>query len=271
MARKYINLNPVTSFEQFKDVYKQISDLDLNFYKEAQMKRRIHNFMLNNGFHDNYTDFLDNLNVNETLFDSFFKHLTINVTQFFRDTGHWDSFINKIVPDLMKSRKTLKLWSAGCSSGQEPYTLAMIFAEHFPDVNYTILATDIDNKVLVQAKAGVYTSRDFATPQPNLVEKYMTQKSGDTYEVKDILRRSISFRSHNLLIDDFPTNMDFIACRNVVIYFTEEAKSDLYRKFVQALSPEGVLFTGSTEHIFGAAEIGLKSKTPFFYYRAAPV
>ncbi|MCL1852036.1 MAG: protein-glutamate O-methyltransferase CheR [Peptococcaceae bacterium] len=268
MVRKLLSLGSVTSFEKFKEVYKQLSDLDLNFYKEAQMKRRIHSFMTNHGFGNDYTNFLGKLNTDDVMFDIFFTHLTINVTQFFRDAKYWDIFINTIVPDLMKTRSTLKLWSAGCSSGQEPYTLAMIFAEHFPGVSHTIMASDIDVKVLEQAKTGIYNARDFTTAPPKLVEKYLTRKSNDTFEVNDLLRKNITFRSHNLLIDAFPAGMDFIACRNVVIYFTEEAKTSLYQKFAQALSPEGVLFTGSTEHIFSAAEIGLKSKMPFFYYRA---
>ncbi|MCL1917102.1 MAG: protein-glutamate O-methyltransferase CheR [Peptococcaceae bacterium] len=258
-------ITQVTTYEKFKDTYLKLSGLDLTFYKEAQMKRRIHSFMTSNGFGDDYTGFLKKLSLDESLFDLFFKHLTINVTQFFRDTKYWDSFVQSIIPSLLQTRDTLKLWSAGCSSGQEPYTMAMIFAEYFPRAHFSILATDIDVKVLDQAKAGVYNERDFATTPKTLIDKYLTKKDGHSYEVSPSLKRNITFQAQNLLIDTFPPNMDFIACRNVVIYFTDEAKSTLYQKFSQSLSPGGILFTGSTEHIFGAAHLGLHSKTPFFY------
>ena len=265
--KQFIDYHSITTFEKFKEAYLKLSGLDLNYYKEAQMKRRINSYMLNNGFGNDYTAFLKKLSVDDVMFDAFFKHLTINVTQFYRDNKYWDTFTTAIIPDLLKTRDTLRLWSAGCSSGQEPYTLAMIMAEHFPKVTYTLLATDIDPKVLDHAKAGLYNQRDFTTAPPQMVEKYLTQKGGGAFEVKPILKKNITFKSHNLLIDAFPSNMDFIACRNVVIYFTEEAKSALYQKFSQSLSSTGVLFTGSTEHIFGAVNLGLKSKTPFFYYK----
>lgn len=259
----------IATFEKFKEAYKQLSGLDLNYYKEAQMKRRINSFMSSNGFIDDYKGFLNKLNGDDIMFDAFFKHLTINVTQFFRDSKYWESFINVIIPDLLETRDTLKLWSAGCSSGQEPYTMAMLFAEHFPRVNYSILATDIDVKVLENAKSGIYHERDFATAPPKMIAKYTTKKGGETFEVDPALKKNITFRSHNLLIDSFPQNMDFIACRNVVIYFTEEAKMTLYEKFIQSLTSNGILFTGSTEHIFNAANLGLKSKMPFFYIKPA--
>ena len=260
-----VNIGQITTFDQFKETYLNLSGLDLNFYKEAQMKRRIHSFMTAHEFGSDYTSFLKRLSIDEPLFDTFFKHLTINVTQFFRDIKYWDIFAQTVVPDLLKTRDALKVWSAGCSSGQEPYTMAMIFAEHFPHVNVSILASDIDAKVLDQAKAGVYNERNFATTPKVMIDKYLTKKDNQTYEVKPSLKKGITFQAQNLLLDTFPQNIDFIACRNVVIYFTDEAKTTLYQKFVQSLSPGGILFSGSTEHIFGSAQLGLKSKMPFFY------
>jgi len=258
----------ITTYEKFKEIYHGLSGLDLNFYKEAQMKRRINSFMSLNGFPNDYTGFLIQVSKDDALFDSFFKHLTINVSQFFRDARLWESFRVDIIPEMLKTRNSLTLWSAGCSTGQEPYTMALILTEYFPQTRYSILASDIDVKVLEQAKAGIYNERDFASTPPSILAKYFTKVAPDKYQIHDALKKNITFKSQNLLTDTFPKDLNFIACRNVVIYFTDEAKDLLYRKFAQSLVQGGVLFTGSTEHIFGkTADLGLKSKVSFFYHK----
>lgn len=260
------NLIGINDYEKFVKAFHSLSGLDLNFYKENQMKRRINNFMCTNGYTENYTEFLKALNRDSVLYDAFFKHLTINVTQFFRDAKLWDVYREKIITDLIKDKTSVKIWSAGSSSGQEAYTMAIIMAEYFPNIKYSILGTDIDVNVLKQAKDGLYEERDFASTPPHLWEKYFTLVD-KKYQVKDALKRNVNFTKQNLLTDKFEKGFDLIACRNVVIYFTDEAKDVLYKKFTDSLNTGGILFTGSTEHLFGKTNLGLKSVSSFFYQK----
>jgi chemotaxis protein methyltransferase CheR len=241
------------------------SGLDLKFYKQNQMERRILSFM-NSHKHSTYPEFLKALNVDPVLYDAFFKHLTINVSQFFRDANQWKTLRETVIPLLLQSKNPLKLWSAGCSSGQEPYSLAMTMMTYFPSAKFTILGTDIDVNVLKQAKEGFYKQNDFASTPPEFLQKYFTP-SNKGYQIIAPVTQQITFQHQNLLTDRFQSGYDFIACRNVVIYFTDEAKEMLYKKFTDALRPGGILFTGSTEHLFGMNHLGLKPVSSFFYQK----
>lgn len=258
-------LNSENTYEWFIKAFYPKSGLDLNFYKQNQMQRRIQSFMTSHKYQA-YPDFIRALNSDPVLYDSFFKHLTINVSQFFRDTTQWNTLRDTIVPKLIQRKTSLKLWSAGCSSGQEPYSLAMTLMEHFPNISFSILASDIDVNVLQQAKEGIYKQNDFASTPPQIIQKYFTL-TDKGYQIKDSVKQKVTFRRQNLLTDRFDTGFDFLACRNVVIYFTEEAKEMLYQKFTQSLNPGGILFTGSTEHLFGMNNLGLKPVSSFFYQK----
>ena len=215
-----------------------------------------------------FPEFLRALDQDRVLFDAFFKHLTINVSQFFRDFNQWKTLQDVILPKLTAGKTSLKMWSAGCSGGQEPYSLAIVMAEYFPQVRPTILATDIDENVLQQAKEGIYKQNDFASTPPELWQKYFTA-TAKGYQIKDSIKRLVRFERQNLLTANFETGFDFIACRNVVIYFTEQAKEMLYQKFAASLLAGGILFTGSTEHLFGLNHLGLKPVSSFFYQKQA--
>lgn len=251
------------TYEDFIKVFHPKSGLDLKFYKQNQMQRRILSFMTSHGY-PTFPEFFKALNNDQILYDAFFKHLTINVSQFFRDANQWKTLRESIIPPLLQGKNPLKLWSAGCSSGQEPYSLAMTLMEHFPSAKFTVLGTDIDVNVLKQAKEGLYKQNDFASTPPEFLQKYFTP-SDKGYQIKESVKQLITFQHQNLLTDRFQTGLDFIACRNVVIYFTDEAKEMLYTKFTDALKSGGILFTGSTEHLFGMKHLGLKAVSSFFY------
>jgi len=253
------------TYEEFIKAFHPKSGLDLKFYKQNQMQRRILSFMNSHG-HQTYPKFLDALAVDPVLYDAFFKHLTINVSQFFRDTNQWKTLRETIIPLLLKSKTSLKLWSAGCSSGQEPYSLVMTMMDHFPGARFTILGTDIDVNVLQQAKTGLYKQNDFASTPPEVLQKYFIL-SDKGYQIKDSVKAQVTFQHQNLLLDRFQSDFDFIACRNVVIYFTDDAKEMLYKKFAASLRTGGILFTGSTEHLFGMNHLGLKPVSSFFYQK----
>lgn len=258
-------LNAENTYEWFIKAFYPKSRLDLNFYKQNQMQRRITSFMTSHKY-QTFPAFMNALNDDPVLYESFFKHLTINVSQFFRDTNQWKTLREQIFPMLLKEKTSLKLWSAGCSSGQEPYSLAITLMEYFPHTHFTILATDIDTNVLKQATEGIYKQNDFASTPPELLQKYFTL-TDKGYQIKDSVKRQVTFKRQNLLTDRFESGFDFLACRNVVIYFTEEAKEMLYQKFAQSLNTGGILFTGSTEHLFGMSNLGLQPVSSFFYQK----
>lgn len=255
----------VYTYEDFVKAFHPKSGLDLNYYKQNQMERRIKSFINARGF-SSFQPFLQALDKDKDLYDAFFKHLTINVSQFFRDTNQWNTLRQNVLPMIIKGQTSVKLWSAGCSSGQEPYSLAITMREYFPGVKVSISATDIDENVLRQAREGIYRQSDLSSTPPELVPKYFT-KSEKGYQVNDAIKNLVSFQKQNLLTASFDSGFDFIACRNVVIYFTDQAKEMLYSKFAQSLKPGGILFTGSTEHLFGMAHLGLKQITSFFYQK----
>lgn len=255
------------SYERFLTDLRIKFDLDLLGYKRPQMERRINTLMRALGI-TGYDSFIRAMIADRKLFERFVDHLTINVSEFFRNNSQWEVLQKKILPQLVNQSPNLKIWSAGCSTGEEPYTVAMILAENFKYGQHSIIATDFDDRVLAKAKEGYYQKRQVEGIPPLYLSKYFSAL-GEGYKVRDELKRYITFRHHNLLRDPFPEQCDLIICRNVVIYFTEETKNTLYNKFFQALRPNGILFTGSTEQITRAREIGFVSPELFFYKRSA--
>jgi chemotaxis protein methyltransferase CheR len=252
-------------YEYFLRELNKNFDLDLLGYKRPQMERRINSLMRTLQI-KTYEEFIKKMREDQKIFNRFIDHLTINVSEFFRNKAQWDVLKEKIIPMLLLNNKHLKIWSAGCSTGEEPYTLAMILREHFPEGNHSILATDFDTRVLNKATSGIYSQKEASgIPEPYL-KKYFIFKN-NIYQVDSSLTKLISFKKHNLLKDTFESNFDLILCRNVVIYFTDETKNQLYRKFFNSLISKGVLFTGSTEQIIQAREIGFKSVAIFFYQK----
>ncbi|MDA8235855.1 MAG: protein-glutamate O-methyltransferase CheR [Clostridia bacterium] len=239
--------------------------LDLSQYKRPQMERRITSLMKSCDCH-NFNEYFVLLEKDKNQLNRFINHLTINVSEFYRNPAQWQVLQEKILPELLSKSPNLKIWSAGCSTGDEPYTVAMILSEIAPRGNHQIIAADLDQEVLRKAQEGIYHIKSVAGLPPQYVNKYFT-RDGDAVQIVDTLKKMIKFKAHNLLKDPFESNVDLLICRNVVIYFTEEAKTALYRKFHQALKPHGILFIGSTEQIFQPQEIGFKSAAMFFYQK----
>ncbi|MDD4343405.1 MAG: protein-glutamate O-methyltransferase CheR [Eubacteriales bacterium] len=253
------------AYEKFISDLKRVFDLDLTGYKRPQMERRINSLMRVLKI-EGYDAFINEMKGEQAIFNRFLDHLTINVSEFFRNQAQWDVLREKIIPDLLTKSNELRIWSAGCSTGQEPYSLAMLMEEHFPRVNYSILASDFDIRVLDKAKTGKYTEREVAGMESKYLTKYFS-KNNEEYNVLESLKRKITFKKHNLITERFESGFDLILCRNVVIYFTEETKAELYKNFFNSLKPGGILFTGSTEQIITAREIGYSSAAIFFYQK----
>lgn len=253
-------------WEWFIKKFQLLSKIDLSAYKRPQMERRINSFMrtINSA---NYQVFVDTLSSNKEVYRKFLDHITINVSEFFRNPNHWEVLEKEIIPLLLKERPSLRVWSAGCSTGEEAYSLAMLLKEKHINLADKILATDIDVEVLEKASIGLYTSKAIQGVPSDWQSKYF-DKQGNFFRCHDELKKMIKFQQNDLLRDPFSRDFDLILCRNVVIYFTEETKFKLYQKFSNALRTGGVLFIGSTEQIFQSKEVGLKSLATFFYQKA---
>ncbi|MGD8189207.1 CheR family methyltransferase [Brevibacillus ginsengisoli] len=250
-------------FLQFIANIKRKTGIDLALYKEAQMKRRLTSLRLKRG-HSTFSTYFDALSKDQELFYEFLDRMTINVSEFYRNPGRWEVLQNKILPRLQQESKKLKLWSAACSTGEEPYTLSLVLIAKQLQRDASILATDIDEGAIAKAKQGVYSDRSLQDCPKDLLDRYFT-KDSITYQVSPEIKRMVTFKKHNLLADSFESGFDLIICRNVMIYFTEEAKHELYHKFSRALRPGGVLFVGSTEQIFQPQQYQFESEDTFFY------
>jgi len=237
-------------------------NLDLSNYKETQMKRRLTSLYIKRGF-TSFVSYFNALTKDKDLMNEFMDRVTINVSEFWRNPTRWTVLEQKYIPEMLRRTPRLKCWSAACSTGEEPYTLAMLLMEANAD-RPDILAMDLDDLVLSKALKGEYIERSVRDIPPTYLTKYFS-KVNDTYLVDQSLKKLIRFRKGNLLLDRFEKDFDLIICRNVMIYFTETAKQELYHKFSQSLKPDGLLFVGSTEQIFSPAQYHLEAVDSFFY------
>jgi chemotaxis protein methyltransferase CheR len=240
--------------------------INLSSYKEAQMKRRLTSLYEKKGFRS-FNDFYNGMIKDPHLLEDFLDKMTINVSEFYRNRKRWDVLETKILPPLITTNKCLKVWSAACSTGEEPYTISMILSNILPLKQIQILATDIDQTVMERAKRGVYPKRSLQEVPDEIIQKHFVEDSPSFHRVKDEIIKTVLFKRHDLLADPFETNFDLIVCRNVLIYFTEDAKDHLFTKFSNALRKGGVLFVGSTEQIFNPAKYNLQTIDTFFYQK----
>jgi chemotaxis protein methyltransferase CheR len=250
-------------YPSFRKTVLDLTGIDLDCYKGTQMERRLHTIMRRVGVPD-LGAYARLLAVTPTRVKEFLDFLTINVSEWLRNPEKFEELQKVILPDLLKRAPRLKIWSAGCSNGSEPYSVAMMLDELDPAGRHQILATDLDEEILKAARAGVYTDKDIRSVSPGRRSRYF-QQEGDKFVIRPELRSRVQFQRQNLLSDPFPTDVDLILCRNVVIYFTEEAKDELYRRFHRALKPGGILFVGGTESLLKARDLGYASVSPFFY------
>jgi chemotaxis protein methyltransferase CheR len=262
----------MNQYAQVKTQIWRLMRIDLSSYKSEQMCRRLDSWLVRSST-SNWEDYFRRVQEDPKELRRFRDYLTINVSEFFRDAERWQSLKDQVIPELLKDahqyrpRSGLKIWSAGCSTGQEPYTLAMVMDEMAPALPHQVLATDLDRGALQKAMArGPYSLDDVRNVSIERRAKYF-EPGGPPFMVKEKTGRTVKFKELNLLLDTFDTNFDLIVCRNVIIYFTAEAKGELYKRFQAALRPGGILFLGGTEVIPRPTEIGLHSQGISFYAR----
>lgn len=265
VQRKKKNCGEIKHMSDYLSFIEKIhrkTGIDLSLYKEAQMKRRLTSLRERRGF-SSFGDYYLAMEKDQLLFEEFLQRMTINVSEFFRNPKRWDVLENRIIPRLLQQKTPLKIWSAACSTGEEPYTLAIMLDTILQKEKVSILATDIDAAILERAKVGFYPERSIKEVPLNVLSKYFI-KEPLGYKVQDDIKKRIQFKQHNLLSTTYDTGFDLIVCRNVMIYFTEEAKDQLYKKFNDALKPGGVLFVGSTEQIYNPQKYNFVTEDTFF-------
>lgn len=250
-------------YEQFVLNIKKKTGIDLALYKEAQMKRRLTSLYEKRGY-KSFQEYFMAISQDRKLLEEFLDRMTINVSEFYRNGKRWEVLEKKLLPKLLERNSRLKIWSAACSTGEEPYTIAMIMSKFMPLTQVQILATDLDENVIARAKVGVYPERSLNEVPEDMKRKYFT-KDGSFYKISDEIKKAVTFKKQNLLADSFGGPFDLVVCRNVLIYFTEDAKDILYKKFSSSLKQDGIFFVGSTEQIFNPGLYGFETEDTFFY------
>lgn len=254
------------AYSHFLRQVKRLTGIDLAAYKSQQMRRRLGTVMARNRVANLY-EYAKLLERPEKL-QEFMDFFTINVSEFFRIPDKFQYLATSIVPGLMTRGGEFRIWSAGCSNGAEPYSLAIMMDEIAPFGRWSILATDVDRTTLARAQRGdCYSAGDLRNVSAKRLSRYF-DKDGDGYSVKDSIKRRVRFAVHDLLKDPYQQGFHLIVCRHVVIYFTEDAKDAIYSKFWGSLVDGGVLFLGGTEIIPQARGTGFESVSVSFYRKS---
>jgi two-component system, chemotaxis family, CheB/CheR fusion protein len=235
---------------------------DFTGYKRSTLTRRVLKRMAalkNIKTYENYQDYLE---VHPEEFATLFNTVLINVTSFFRDTAAWDYLASKIIPRMLKAKRTadpIRVCCVGCASGEEAYSVAMLLAEALGEKAFRdrvkIYATDVDSDALAQARHAIYNGKSVAAVPAKLRAKYFESSSADQFVVKGDLRRAVIF-GHLDLVQDAPiSRLDLLICRNTLMYFNAEAQALIIARFHFALNDEGLLFLGKSEMLLSHSDL----------------
>jgi chemotaxis methyl-accepting protein methylase len=260
-------------FVFFSDLLFRLSGISLKEQKLTLVRSRLRSHIQRLGMraYSEYREYLAGREVEDVEFQSFINLLTTNKTEFFREPRHFDYVADVLVPEwVSRQKKEVKVWCCASSTGQEPYTLALVLDHHLPkDVDFRILATDIDTEVLDRAHNGVYPASElhsiphhYQTPHVRLG----TGKAEGWFKISDEIHRKVRFERHNLNQTNAPGDgpFDLIFCRNVLIYFSRETVRSIISKLSGLLEEEGALIVGHSESIHGNSHL-LKTVKPSIF------
>ena len=238
--------------ESLLDYLKRSRGFDFTGYKRSTLGRRIDRRMQLVGMHA-YASYIDYLEVHPDEFDALFDTVLINVTCFFRDRDEWQQLAERVLPGLLAGKgpgAPVRVWSAGCASGEEAYTLAMVLAEAMGADEFRervkIYATDVDDDALARARQATYAGPEMDGVPSDLLEKYF-EESNNRYAFRGDLRRALIFGRHDLTRDAPISRVDLLVCRNALMYFNAETQHQILTRFHFALNDGGVLFLGRAE------------------------
>jgi two-component system, chemotaxis family, CheB/CheR fusion protein len=224
---------------------------DFTGYKRSSLERRITKRMEELGI-ESYEAYLDHLELNQDEFAFLFNTILINVTGFFRDPESWDYLAQQVVPTLLEATPDgpIRVWCAGCSSGEETYTVAMVLAEALGETAYLarvkIYATDVDDEALDTGRAAIYSPKQVEAVPPELLQRYF-ERGDARYTFRTDLRRTVIFGRNDLVQDAPISRIDLLVCRNTLMYFNAETQAQILNRFHFALKPAGYLFMGKSE------------------------
>lgn len=242
-------------FQALQEKIRKERGLDCFKYKSSYLKRRLAIRIRANNLksYQEYNLFLDS---HPQEYEKFLDTLTVNVTQFFRDPETYDSLYHVVIPKLVKRKSisSLKIWSAGCASGEEPYSIAIIIREALGKLadewGIQILGTDIDPVILDKATKGVYTTKQVEGIKQDYLKKYFI-KNGDEYQIAPSIKKWVKFLRENIMNGIVHPFMDIIFCRNLLIYLSKEAHKQVYNCFYKSLNEGGYLVVGNSEVVLG--------------------
>ena len=248
-------------FAELLEYIRTSRGFDFTGYKPTTLMRRVNKRMNSLTNIENFTDYQDYLEVHPEEFNNLFNTILINVTSFFRDAAAWEYLRRRIIPEIVEKKpadEPIRVWSAGCASGEEAYSLAISLAETLGMETFRrrvkIYATDIDEEALAQARQASYPSKNLKGLAENLRERYF-ELVGDNYVFRTELRRLLIFGRHNLVQDAPISRLDLLVCRNTLMYFNSELQNQILSRFHFALNSTGFLFLGKAEMLLTHANL----------------
>ena len=251
---------PDPAFEALLDYLKRSRGFDFTGYKRASLERRVQKRMQEAGLSD-YTGYMDHLEVDPDEFTLLFNTILINVTSFFRDPECWEFLASTILPNILKAKPAgdpIRIWSAGCASGEEAYSIAMVWAEALGLSEFRrrvkIYATDLDEEALGEARRAIFSRASLKGVSSERIDAFF-ERSGNRFMFRPELRRSVIFGRHDLVKDAPMSRLDLIVCRNVLMYLNAQTQRSVYSRFHFALNPGGFLFLGRAEMILLHADL----------------
>jgi two-component system, chemotaxis family, CheB/CheR fusion protein len=266
---------PVPAFEALLEHLKVSRGFDFTGYKRSSLMRRVDRRMAQVSIGD-YAEYVDYLELHADEFTALFNTILINVTGFFRDPEAWEFLGAKALAALVAGKgptHPLRIWSAGCATGEEAYTLAIVLAEMLGPVEFRdrvkIYATDVDEEALTYARHGSYTEREVRGIPPELLERYF-EPSGGRFVFRKDLRRSVIFGRNDLVQDAPISRIDLLVCRNTLMYFNAETQARILSRFHFALSDAGILFLGKAEMLLSHGALFLPIDLKRRAFRRAP-
>lgn len=240
------------AFQKLKRVLQEDAGLNCSGYRDEYLKRRFE-VRLRATSCLTYGKYLIYIKKNPEEIQKLLNDLTINYTMFFRDTDVYLYLEKVLLPKLLKSN-SVTIWSAGCATGEEPYSLAILTHKilniHAANHKVSIIASDIDKDALAKAEKGEYLRKQLNNQTDSFIERYFV-KQDDIYRVKDFVKESVHFEQFDLMKTPSRNNLDLILCRNVMIYFSKEGQQHIHMNFYHALKEEGYFITGKAEMLSG--------------------
>jgi chemotaxis protein methyltransferase CheR len=242
-------------FEQYRALIYAESGITFTATNRSILESRLKERLRDKGI-DSVKAYFAEISKNKEELKGFLDSITTNLTRFFRNQAHFDCLEKFVIPELIKNiRKnspgTIKIWSAGCSTGEEPYTIAMLMNEILPPPwKFEIVASDISLKCLMTAKEGFYAERSITGIPDSYLAKYFDKVEGG-YKARPDIQSKIRFDYHNLKNDSGLRGIDIVFCRNVIIYFDEAAQTAVINRFWDSMAPKSFLFIGHSESLFG--------------------